>query len=76
MHSFLKKTLSLSLALSLLAGAAGATPLTGLETATVERDWASSLFFPLRCGFYIFPVIRFFNCHFHYSFSFTAFSSP
>ena len=46
MHSFLKKTLSLSLALSLLAGAAGATTLTGLETETVERDWASSLFFP------------------------------
>ena len=46
MHSFLKKTLSLSLALSLLAGAAGATTLTGLETETVERDWESSLFFP------------------------------
>ena len=46
MHSFLKKTLSLSLALSLLAGAAGATTLTGLETETIERDWASSLFFP------------------------------
>ena len=46
MHSFLKKTLSLSLALSLLAGAAGATTLTGLETETVERNWASSLFFP------------------------------
>ena len=46
MHSFLKKTLSLSLALSLLAGAAGATTLTGLETETVERNWESSLFFP------------------------------
>ena len=46
MHSFLKKTLSLSLALSLLTGAAGATTLTGLETETIERDWASSLFFP------------------------------
>ena len=41
MHSFLKKTLSLSLALSLLAGAAGATTLTGLETETVERDWVA-----------------------------------
>ena len=46
MHSFLKKTLSLSLALSLLAGAAGATTLTGLETETIERNWESSLFFP------------------------------
>ena len=46
MHSFLKKTLSLSLALSLLAGTAGATTLTGLETETVEREWESSLFFP------------------------------
>ena len=46
MHNFLKKTLSLSLALSLLAGAAGATTLTGLETETVERNWESSLFFP------------------------------
>ena len=40
MHSFLKKTLSLSLALSLLAGAAGATTLTGLETeACFSRAW-------------------------------------
>lgn len=46
MHSFLKKTLSLSLALSLLAGAASAATLTGLETETVERSWESSLFFP------------------------------
>lgn len=46
MHSFLKKTLSLSLALSLLAGAASAATLTGLETETVERNWESSLFFP------------------------------
>ena len=46
MHSFLKKTLSLSIALSLLAGTAGATTLTGLETETVERNWESSLFFP------------------------------
>lgn len=46
MHSFLKKTLSLSLALSLLAGTAGAATLTGLETETVERSWESSLFFP------------------------------
>ena len=46
MHSFLKKTLSLFLALSLLAGVAGATTLTGLETETVERSWESSLFFP------------------------------
>ena len=46
MHSFLKKTLSLSLALSLLAGTAGAATLTGLETETVERSWENSLFFP------------------------------
>lgn len=46
MHSFLKKTLSLSLVLSLLAGTAGAATLTGLETETVERSWESSLFFP------------------------------
>lgn len=46
MHSFLKKTLFLSLALSLLAGAASAATLTGLETETVERSWESSLFFP------------------------------
>ena len=46
MHSFLKKTLSLSLALSLLAGAASAATLTGLETETVERSWENSLFFP------------------------------
>ena len=46
MHSFLKKTLSLSLALSLLTGTAGAATLTGLETETVERSWENSLFFP------------------------------
>ncbi len=50
MHSFLKKTLSLSLALSLLAGAAGATTLTGLETETVERDWAEQPVFPAHGG--------------------------
>lgn len=46
MHSFLKKTLPLSLSLSLLAGVASAATLTGLETETVERSWESSLFFP------------------------------
>ena len=45
MHSFLKKTLSLSLALFLLAGTAGAATLTGLETETVDRSWENSLFF-------------------------------